>query len=181
MQLIKPHSLCVLMILAAATCGPEPTAQEKESTWMLGVWSSESVGLETSNCGVHHLKIEANGKAFNGGDNCGLNPTYPTELTWERDGEDAIIVHFPEGLYNFDAWRMFLVEGSDTQAPQCNSLSIEEIRDGITRDSFYGFVRGAVCTDTNSQCPENVGNCGYFTVWCDEPPERCEDVLPCCA
>ena len=148
---------------------------------MLGTWSSEAAGLDEAwSCAVSHLKIEEDGKAFKGSASCGASPTYPTELTWERDGEDAIIVHFPQGEY-FDAWRMFFREDPDTGKPRCNGLQIEEIRDGVVSDSGYGYYRGAVCTKT-SPCPEGVGNCGgYMTVWCDEPPERCEDVLPCCS
>ena len=176
MQLIKPHGLLVLLILAA--CGPEVSVQE-ESNWMLGTWSDQGVGFETNECVISHIKIEKNGKAFRGGSVCGAGPTYPTELTWERDGEDAIILHFPEDEH-YDGWRLFVGE-RPPKGPECNALSVENILEGVHYEGgMFIYGRGAVCTEKLGPCSEGQGSCeDYRTVWCDEPPEKCENVFPC--
>ncbi len=150
---------------------------------MLGTWSSESVGFESNGCAITHIIFEKDGKAFRGSPRCGAGFTYTgelTELTWERDGDDAVILHFPEGEDPSDAWRLSVGEHPITGRPECNALRLEEIRDGVHYGGQLLYSRGAVCTEDLGPCPEGQGSCeSYRTVWCDEQPEKCEDVLPC--
>src|SRR5262245_46133893 len=106
MRSILRHTAFVLLLSSVTSCGTDTPAQEPESTWMLGTWSDEAVGFETNDCTVGHLKFEADGTLLKGGFRCGsMGVVYDEELVWERDGVDAVIVHFPDNQY-YDGWHI---------------------------------------------------------------------------
>jgi len=168
----------LLLMAAIAACGPDDLAQEipELSTWMLGTWSTRAVGYVTNECGISQLKFQEDGTVLKGGASCGARPSFPTELTWERDGEDALIVTLPEDDY-FDGHRITLGSHPLTLETDCKSLAIVDILNGkIEEATLRWYVRGSVCMNVLSgPCPEGQGSCeGYATVWCDEPPPPCE-------
>ncbi|MBZ5714662.1 hypothetical protein [Nannocystis pusilla] len=146
-------------------------------TWMLGVWSDEAVNIDTNDCSVTHLKIDADGKAYRGGFRCGSTaPTYDEAYVWEPDGEDAIVMRAEDDA-NASAWRIPLGTNMLTQRQECDLLVTVPIVDGELSDNpRVTYVRGAVCTRAYTSCPGGAGNCdAYKTVWCEEPPPPCED------
>jgi len=186
MQLIQPRFLSALLLLAAAACGADvamtseaesDTKEQPEPTWMLGVWSNESPGWTRNICDVSHLKIEEEGKVFKGyagGDNCLDGPMYPTKLTWEHDGQDAIIVHLPEGGY-YDGWRITLAMDDDTGLVRCDKLDVYNILNGVPEEKTrIWYIRGAVCFKNAVPLEGTDHYDPWETTWCDGPPPPCE-------
>ncbi|HRI10539.1 MAG TPA: hypothetical protein PKW35_22115 [Nannocystaceae bacterium] len=173
MQLMQRDLRRLLLALVATIpgCGPDEAAQQTESTWMLGIWSSESVGWLTNNCGVSMFDIRKDGTFFDGGYVCGteFEPKFDTEYVWEHDGEDVIVVR-PIGSNPADGWRI-------TRGDDCETIVVAQIV-GDTIFSPGLMYRGAVCMKDRGPCMD-MGECeAYETVWCDGPPPPCDEDAP---
>lgn len=183
MQMIKRPFAFVLLLFASTTCGPDTPAGEPVSTWMLGTWSSEWAGQTSHNCALGYLRFEEDGSLLKGHFDCQNDQmVFTEEYQWERDDDNAVIVHFRDEDY-WDGWRITLGDpNSSTEKLNCNTLRVVNILHGVPEEDFpFFYVRGEVCVKTHVSCPEDVGNCeSHEFIWCGEPPPSCADGdLPC--
>lgn len=183
MQLIRRQFPFMLLLLASTTCGPDAPAQVQQSTWMLGTWSNEWVGGTSHTCAVGYLRFQEDGFVLKGHFDCQIDAmVFTEEYHWERDGENAVIVYFPDEHY-WDGMRVTFGDPHPTTGkPDCNALRVVNILHGVPAEDFpLWYGRGEVCVRTRTSCPEGIGNCeSNEFIWCDEPPIQCEDRdFPC--
>jgi hypothetical protein len=179
---MRPALLLNALLLAGATaCGPEAPEEEPDSgeqplpTWMLGTWSNKALGFESGSCIVQHFKFEADGMAFEGrvGDkDCEDlgEPRYAAAMMWEPAGDDTVLVPIRSSSYN-RAWRITPARDPHTGQIRCDLLRAVRLTDGVPDEHLtYTYIRGSLCVEP---VPQPAGT--YRTVWCDDPPPRCED------